>query len=268
MEKSINALLEIDECTKKGLYVILDMHGAVGYQSDAPHSGKGNSCGLFDQNEQGEKYRTLTKELWSAIASRYKDEPCVAMYDLLNEPMCDVEATEVQRRINNEYIYSMLYDTVRGADENHIITVEGIWTPFALPKLKLAKGWNNVVYQVHFYQKSDFIFNFFVFFARLWCYDVPMLMGEFYPHNKCTWSNCFKTMKTCRFNWCLWTYKATGHGMWSSDWCIYGAKDGFERVNIDSDSFDEIQRKWGSNLITEFGYQSTGHFENNVADWV
>ncbi|MBQ4366081.1 MAG: cellulase family glycosylhydrolase, partial [Clostridia bacterium] len=33
----------VEECGKRGLYVILHIHGAVGYQSDAPHSGKGNS---------------------------------------------------------------------------------------------------------------------------------------------------------------------------------------------------------------------------------
>ena len=61
----------VEECGKRGLYVILDMHGAVGYQSDAPHSGKGNSVGLYADTEQGERYRELTDELWTAIAARF-----------------------------------------------------------------------------------------------------------------------------------------------------------------------------------------------------
>lgn len=257
----------VGECSKRGLYVILDMHGAVGYQSDAPHSGKGKSCGLFAETEQGERYRKLTDELWTAIATRFKDNPAVAMYDLLNEPMCDVNCTEIDRRRNNEFIYTRLYDTVRKADPGHIITMECIWTMFALPH-KTLKGWTNVVYQVHFYQNSDFIFNLFVFLTRLYYFDTPLIMGEFYPHKTTTWNNCFKTMEKYDFSWLLWTYKATGHMMWSGDWCLVGSKDGFERAKIKTDSFEEIKRKWSEGQLTQIGFQDTGHYEKNVKEFL
>lgn len=257
----------INECQKRGLYVILDMHGAVGYQSDAPHNGKAGGCSLYKQTQQGERYRELTDELWTAIASRYNGNPTVAMYDLLNEPMCDVECTEIERRVKNEYIYTRLYNTVRKADNDHIITMECIWTALALPNATL-KGFDNVVYQVHFYNNSNFIFNIFSLFTKLIHFDVPMYMGEFYPHQKTTWNNCFKTLKNLDYSWTLWTYKATGHGMWSSDWCIVGSKDGFERANIKKDSFEEIARKWGACIRTENGFQETGHYDKNVAAFV
>lgn len=253
----------VEQCGKRGIYVVLDMHGAVGYQSDAPHSGKGSSCGLYAKTQQGERYRELTDELWTAIATRFKGNPAVAMYDLLNEPMCDVDCTEVRRRINNESIYTRLYNTVRAVDNEHIITMEAIWTAAALPHA-FAKGFKNVVYQVHFYQNSNFIFNLFVILTRLYHFDVPLMMGEFYPHKKTTWSNCFNTMNKTGYSWFLWTYKATGHGMWSSDWCLRGSKDGFERAKIQTDSFEEIARKWGTNQRTENGFQDTGHYANNV----
>ena len=257
----------VEECSKREIYVVLDMHGAVGYQSDAPHSGKGNSCGLYDKTEQGERYRELTDELWTAIATRFNANPAVAMYDLLNEPMCDVDCTEVRRRINNESIYTRLYNTVRAADSEHIITLECIWTPLALPQA-MVKNWKNVVYQVHFYQNSNFIFNLFCVLTKMIHNSVPMMMGEFYPHKKTTWSNCFKTMNYLNYNWFLWTYKATGHGMWSSDWCLEGSKDGFERAKLKSDTFEEIARKWGSCLRTENGFQDTGHYERDVKDFL
>ena len=257
----------VSECSKRGIYVVLDMHGAVGYQSDAPHNGKKGSVGLYADTEQGERYRELTDELWTAIATRFKDEPAVAMYDLLNEPMCDVDATEIERRINNEMIYTRLYDTVRAVDENHIITMEAIWTAIALP-MAWTKGWNNVVYQVHFYNNSNFIFNLFAWFTKFIYADVPMMMGEFYPHQQTTWSNCFNTLNTANFSWFLWTYKATGHGMWESDWCLRGSKDGFHRVNVYNDSYEEILRKWGECIRTENGFQDTGHYDNNVKDYI
>ncbi len=255
----------VEECSERELYVILDMHGAVGYQSDAPHSGKGKSCGLYDDNEQGERYRELTDELWTAIASRFNGNPAVAMYDLLNEPMCDVDCTEIKRRINNEFIYSRLYDTVRAVDTDHIITMECIWTAIALPQA-FFKGWENVVYQVHFYNNNNFIFNLFALFTKIIYCDVPMYMGEFYPHQQTTWENCFNFMNKTNYNWTLWTYKASNHMFWESDWCLRGAKDGFHRAKIMTDSYEEIARKWGECLRTDIGFQDTGHYENNVKD--
>ncbi len=257
----------VSECKKRELYVILDMHGAVGYQSDALHNGKKGGCGLFDKTEQGERYRELTDELWTAIAERFKGEPTVAMYDLLNEPMCDVNCTEVKRRVNNEWIYTRLYDTVRAADPDHIITMECIWTAAALPH-SFFKGWTNVVYQLHFYNNNNAIFNFFVLMSRLYQFNVPLIMGEFYPLGTTTWNNCFKTMNTLGVSWMLWTYKAAGHGMWESDWALRGSKDGFERARLQTDSFEEIARKWGECMRTENGYQDTGHYDKNVKDYL
>ena len=257
----------VEECSERELYVVLDMHGAVGYQSDAPHNGKKGSVGLYADTEQGEKYRQLTDELWTEIATRFKDSPAVAMYDLLNEPMCDVDAGEIERRINNEMIYTRLYDTVRAVDSKHIITMEAIWTAIALP-MAWTKGWDNVVYQVHFYNNSNFIFNLFAWFTKFIYADVPMMMGEFYPHQKTTWENCFNTLEKANYSWFLWTYKATGHGMWESDWCLRGSKDGFERAKLETDSYEEIARKWGECIRTENGFQNTGHYDRNVINHI
>lgn len=254
----------VEECSKRELYVILDMHGAVGSQSDAPHSGRAYNCGLYEDTEQGERYRELTDELWTAIATRFNGNPAVAMYDLLNEPMCDVDCTEVRRRINNEMIYTRLYNTVRAVDSRHVITMEAIWTGFALPPTYL-KGWTNVVYQVHFYNNSDFIFNFFLLLTIALHPNVPLMVGEFYPHQKTTWSNCFSTMNKLNYSWMLWTYKATGHGMWSSDWCMFGAKDGFWNADIVNGTYEEISYAWGpEQLRTDINFQDTGHYETNV----
>ena len=255
----------VEECSKRELYVILDMHGAVGSQSDAPHSGRAfQGAQLMEKSEQGEEYRRLTDELWTAVASRFAGNPAVAMYDLLNEPMCDVSTTEINRRIKNESIYNRLYKTVRAVDEDHVITMEAIWTGFALPT-SYMRGWKHVVYQVHFYNNSDFIFNFFLLLTIAIHPNVPLMVGEFYPHQKTTWKNCFSTMNKLDYSWMLWTYKATGHGMWSSDWCMYGAKDGFWRADIFKGTYEEIAEAWSAErLNTQTGFQDTGHYAANV----
>ena len=255
----------VEECSKREIYVILDMHGAVGSQSDAPHSGRGYAgAQLMEDSDRGERYRELTDELWTAIASRFNGNPAVAMYDLLNEPMCDVQCTEIERRIKNEKIYTRLYNTVRAVDEDHIITMEAIWTGFALPPTFL-KGWKNIVYQVHFYNNSDFIFNFFLLLTIALHPNVPLMVGEFYPHEKTTWKNCFSTMNKLDYSWMLWTYKATGDKMWKSDWCMYGSKDGFYRAKIFSGTYEQIAEAWSAErLNTQTGFQDTGHFAKNV----
>ena len=256
----------VEECSKRELYVVLDMHGAVGSQSDAPHSGRAfQGAQLMEDSPQGEEYRRLTDELWTAIASRFEGNPAVAMYDLLNEPMCDVECTEITRRIKNESIYTRLYKTVRAVDEDHIISMEAIWTGFALPK-SFLKGWKNVSYQVHFYNDSDFIFNFFLLLTIAIHPNVPLMVGEFYPHKKTTWENCFSTMNKLGYSWFCWTYKATGHGMWDSDWCMYGSSDGFWRADIFNGTEEDIRNAWSAERLNTNGdwFESTGHYETNV----
>ncbi len=256
----------VEECSERELYVILDMHGAVGSQSDAPHSGRGfQGAQLYEKSERGEEYRRLTKELWTAIATRFNGNPAVAMYDLLNEPLCDVQTNEIDRRVKNEWMYDLLYDTVRAVDEDHIITMEAIWTGFALPTTWM-KGWKNIVYQVHFYNNSDFIFNFFLMLTIALHPNVPLMVGEFYPHQKTTWKNCFDTMNDLNYSWMLWTYKATGHGMWESDWCLYGHKDGFWRADIANGSYEQIAEAWGERVQTQTNFDDTGHYDTNVKE--
>ncbi len=249
----------VEECSKREIYVILDMHGAVGSQSDAPHSGHAFDGAQLTTNAE---YQRLTNELWQAIATRFKGNPAVAMYDLLNEPMCDVETTEINRRIQNEKMYTRLYDAVREVDPDHIITVEAIWTALALPHA-FIKGWKNVVYQVHFYQNNDFIFTFFCLLTRMYHFDVPLMMGEFYPHQKTTWKNCFETMNNLGIHWMLWTYKASGHGA-TSDWCLYRHEDGYWEAQIETGDENQIIRSWGEHVQTKDHFEDTGHYENNV----
>ena len=75
-------------------------------------------------------------------------------------------------------------------------------------------------------------------------------------------------MKNCNVNWLLWTYKASNEWMTNCDWCLVCNKDWqVQRANVDTDSFEEIMAKWSDPVRTE-NYQSSGHFENNVSQWL
>src|ERR1700687_1328006 len=73
----------VDWCKKEDLYVILDLHAAPGGQTGDNIDDSWGYPFLFESAESQE----LKANIWRKIAARYGDEPAVAGYDLLNEPI-------------------------------------------------------------------------------------------------------------------------------------------------------------------------------------
>ena len=71
-------------CAEAGIYTILDMHGAPGYQNYHWHSDNNNLMPAGMYLNKTNRDRTIA--LWKHIAEHYKDEEFIAGYDLLNEP--------------------------------------------------------------------------------------------------------------------------------------------------------------------------------------
>lgn len=250
----------VSECSKRGLYVILDLHGAPGYQNNKDHCGKIGDSGLFKLTKQAEEWRKLTIELWVAIAERFSGNPAVAMYDLLNEPNCDVSSYLQKNNLVTISVYNRLYKAIREVDKDHIMTMEGIWRLYNLPAPWFI-GWTNVVYQLHFYDTSNFMYSLLVFFAKLYPYNVPLYVGEFKPMGSATWDHVLTLFNSSNFSWTIWSYKGCGHGADTSDWYIIGSKPGFERADIKNDDFDTIARKWGAAVRSEGNYVDTGLYD-------
>ena len=143
----------LDMCDKYSLYAILDMHGAVGSQSGNDHTGDiafKDGGQLWLENEIGETCRQKTLELWVAIANRYKERKCVAMYDLLNEPGLKVDGNQSTAHDICLNFFDELYKAIRAVDGNHAICMESCWTPMEIPAPS-KYGWENVIYQYHHY---------------------------------------------------------------------------------------------------------------------
>mgnify|MGYP002523670351 CR=1 FL=1 len=179
----------IEMCKKYSLYAILDMHGAVGSQNGNDHSGDiayPDGGRLWGEDETGEICRAKTKEIWIAIANRYKNEPTVAVYDLMNEPGIKNNGKQTTTTRTHEY-FDELYKAIREVDTNHIISIESCWAPLNLPNPQ-KYGWENVIYQYHQYNwakggranKKYYLtqINLLGMTAN-GKYDVPVLIGEF-----------------------------------------------------------------------------------------
>ena len=225
---------ELDEvvalCKQYGLYLIIDLHGLPGYQNDYDHCGQSKSMSLFDDTEQGARCRAVAKDFWVTLAARYKNEPTVAMYDLMNEPLgTNVTSDKNYRQTFFDYS-NELYQAIRAVDSRHIITMEAIWSPDAIPAPDVY-GWENIVYQEHLYDVSNPTILKKANEIRDANYGAPFLIGEFYPRGLTTFGYLFSTFNSRNLSWTTWTYKGAGLLGDHSPWFLYGSSK-IEKVDL------------------------------------
>jgi endoglucanase len=208
---------------QNGIYVILDMHGAPGGQSDQGHTGEAGRNEFFKNPANVAQAAVL----WTRIAQRYKDNPTVAGYDLLNEP------TGTPGSDTLYVVMDRLYQAVRSADPSHLVFIEdgytgAQWMPFPGPC-----GWKNVVYSTHYYhfdsktvddqQKAS---NGYVAAVEKERdrRQVPFYVGEFglEPHGTTeTLAGLVQAMDAGHLSWSMWTYKVTWSHGGQSLWSLY-----------------------------------------------
>ena len=92
--------------------------------------------------------------LWATIAQRYKDQPAVAGYDLLNEPLPERTGAAKTFKAQLEPLYKRITQGHPECRFRHMIIVEGAnwandWSVFSKP----FDG--NLVYQFHYYCWDD-----------------------------------------------------------------------------------------------------------------
>lgn len=231
----------VQNCSQRGMYVILDMHGAFGSQNGMDHSGEINDGKQLYYN-QSNKDKTLN--LWKKIAEHFKGNPAVAAYDILNEPGIKAAATY---SLHWDF-YNEIYNTIRSKDSNHIIIMESCWDADNLPRPS-RYGWTNVAYEYHYYpwsaqNSSDAQKSYFsskVSDIANHNYGVPTFVGEFTCFEQAEgWKAAMSTFNGQGWHWTTWSYKVTGN----SSWGIYNHNP--EKVDIYNDSADTIKNKWSA----------------------
>lgn len=229
----------VDNCRVRGIYVILDMHGAFGSQNGMDHSGIVNDGKQLYYN-QDNKDKTL--KLWKKIAEHYHGNPAVAAYDILNEPGIKAAATySLQWDFYNE-----IYNAIRSKDSDHIIIMESCWDADNIPNPS-QYGWSNVAYEYHYYpwnaqnstsEQASYIASK-VKDISSHNYGVPTFVGEFTCfEQENAWKNTMSTYNQQGWHWTTWTYKVTGN----SSWGIYNHNP--QKVDIYNDSAEIIRQKW------------------------
>ena len=236
----------IEQCSEQGIYTILDLHGAFGSQNGQDHSGE-----VIDKVEDVTFYKDpnlkyLTLELWKEVAIRYRKNPAVAGYDILNEPG---EKAGTTKEYHWDY-YNQIYKIIRAVDPDHIIIMEACWTALDLPQPS-KYGWQNVAYEFHHYvwngEKSvtmqKLLANLLV--ASLKIFKVPIYIGEFtFFELPEAWSYVLNLFNVNGYHYTSWSYKSNNAGTWG----IYNQK-GTEKVNPTSTDINEIMRLWGPSNV-------------------
>lgn len=234
----------IDECEKRDIYVILDLHAAPGSQNGKDHSGDTSGAKLYTSKE----YQDLTVSLWEQLATHYNGNPTIAGYDLLNEPEGDDQEKSPWGLVQLPF-YDRLYKAIREIDKDHVIILEAIWEPTDMPSTS-EYGWENVMYEYHYYgwdgiddaTKQKSFTNSKVSLTNQANHNVPILVGEFTLFsNLSSWVHALNVYEENGWSYTTWTYKTVEYGNWG----IYTSKKtDTPDVNILTDSIDVIKEKW------------------------
>jgi endoglucanase len=195
----------ISWCGKHNIYVILDMHGAPGGQTgqnidDSPN----NEPELF----MNSKFEHRLTRLWLKLVDRYKDNPVVAGYDLLNEPLPENTGAAEKYKHLLEPMYKNLTAEIRKIDKKHMIILEGYnwsnnWSEFGEPFD------DNLVYQFHYYcwSNPDHLNDISYFLHERERLNVPVWVGETGEKNPAIYFATSQYFEKNNIGWSFWPWK-------------------------------------------------------------
>lgn len=235
----------VEEAGKRGMYVILDMHGVPGSQNGRDHSGDTTQGVSFFQGDNAENNQRTALGLWVEIAKHYKGNPVVVGYDLLNEPYTSENIPFTTRTVWD--FYDKAYDAIREVDPEHMIIMEATWEPSGLPN-PTEYQWENIMYEYHCYNYDSQIsaedqlasINKKLNNIDKADYNVPSYIGETsFFSNYGSWRACLQRLNDYGISYTTWTYKTTYK---DSSWGIFNHTG--SEADIENDSYSTIYDKW------------------------
>ncbi|MBK6264340.1 carbohydrate-binding protein [Marivirga sp. S37H4] len=207
-----DALLEW--CKANNMYLILDLHAAPG--------GQGENADISDYDPskpslwESEANREKTVALWRKLAERYKDEPMLAGYDIINEPNWGFQNHESDpngcAESENALLWELQQDiteAIREVDENHIVIIEGnCWgnNYSGLPTL-----WDdNIVISYHKYWNANTTEAIQGMLDMREERNVPIWLGETGENSNTWFTNAISLFEENKMGWAWWPLKKLG----------------------------------------------------------
>ena len=241
----------ISMAKKREMYVILDMHGAPGRQSGMDHSGRVGHNKLWSNKN----HQKQTVWLWNQISQRYRKEPTVAAYDLLNEPWGNNER-------NLKKVILQCYRAIRENNDEHIVIFPGHTSGIDFYKNIRSVNLDNVIYTMHFYpgffgwgSPKPYIHTQFIkeglsaWKKKMESFNSPLLIGEFNVVLKKAGGG--EMMRRYydyyeSLNWpaMMWSYKVLNNdgGIGEGSWGMVTNKDKLEDIDLSYATKNEISQ--------------------------
>jgi len=196
-------------CAENKMYLILDLHAAPG--------GQGNDAAISDYDTtkpslwQSEDNQKKMIALWKKLASRYRDNPWIGAYDIINEPNWNFTGTNkngCDENANGPLRDLMVRVTkaIREVDTNHLIFIEGncwgnnyngifpLWDENMA--LSFHKYWN--------YNTTASIQKMLDYRKQ---YNVPIWLGESGENSNVWFKDALTLVETNNIGWAFWPMK-------------------------------------------------------------
>jgi hypothetical protein len=227
------------------LYVVLDLHGAPGSQSQDHHTGEENRNRLWFEPANIQKL----VEVWRTLTREFAQNPTVAVFDLMNEPMGAPNPAMLH------LVHDRVIRAVREISPLSIVMIEDGYKGLeTTPHLDLA-GWSNAAFSIHTYhfeakKESDHLEKLrenAPRWAELMGYrNAPLYIGEFNlePHSSpAATRDVVLEFEKHGWSWALWTYKTMAKAGPMGQWGLFSLPGPAQAIDPYRDSEAEMIRK-------------------------
>lgn len=199
----------LEWCTENKIYLILDLHAAPG--------GQGKDANISDYDEtkpslwESEENQEKMIAFWKKIAERYKDNPWIGAYDIINEPNWNFSATNkngCDEKLNAPLreLQVKVTQAIREVDKNHLIFIEGnCWGNNYSGIFPL---WDdNTALSFHKYWNYNDVASINQFLEYRKQYNVPIWLGESGENSNAWFTDAIRLMETNNIGWAFWPMK-------------------------------------------------------------
>lgn len=199
-------------CAENEMYLILDMHATPG--------GQGKDANISDYNPakpslwESEANKQKLIALWARLADRYKNEPWIGGYDLINEPNwaftgtnqngCDESSNAPLRSL-----FIAITNAIRAVDTNHMIILGGnCWGNNYNGMFPLWD--NNMVLSWHKYWNANNTGAIQGILNLRTQHNVPLWLGESGENSNVWFRDAIALCESQNIGWAWWPLKKIG----------------------------------------------------------
>ncbi|WP_119081236.1 cellulase family glycosylhydrolase [Chitinophaga alhagiae] len=201
-------------CKANSMYLILDLHAAPG--------GQGNDLNISDRDGsqpslwESEAHQRATVSFWRKVAARYKDEPWIAAYDIINEPnfgfedpVNDKNGIKEKKNAPLRKLMMEITHAIREVDPHHIVIIEG--NGWGNNYNGVLPPWdNNMVLSFHKYWNYNDENSIAHILRYREQYNIPVWLGETGENSNVWFTNAIRLLESHNIGWAWWPLKKIG----------------------------------------------------------